>query len=223
MKKFFLSTISIAVLFGILFTATQYLNKDNTKNKINSKTQNITGSKEQNQKQNGQSDSIKLASVSSGGTSYSVKLYDDINKLTNKAQVVFIGQVIGDKGTWNLARDIKDIKKEDTKVILPGTDYSIKVEQYLKGTGPNEILLTKTGGEYKGQKLDFIPLEVGQKYIVFAEFSQDFGRYKGFGEPWIFKIRNGEIEVDSEAKGLSKIFPKEKEQDFIDKVKKVKN
>src|SRR5690625_3481805 len=62
-----------------------------------------------------------------------------IDDLTEEADIIVIGQFLSDYETWNMARDPKDVQKEDENNDVEGKLYSFEVFDYLKGNGKDSI------------------------------------------------------------------------------------
>jgi len=62
-----------------------------------------------------------------------------IQEITNQAELVLIGQLTPTPDTVNMARDVRDINREDQNLFVAGKVYQVNVERYIKGQVPNVI------------------------------------------------------------------------------------
>lgn len=95
-----------------------------------------------------------------------------LRELTNASDIVLIGTVEGESGTRNLARNPKDLTKEDPNYIVVGQDYSVSVQTVLKGAAPQQVTITVARGRGNRARgvnddADFVPLRAPQLYALF--------------------------------------------------------
>lgn len=123
-----------------------------------------------------------------------------IKELTNRADIVAIGEPLITNETVNMARNVNDPSREDPNILIVGRVIQFRVEQYLKGNGPQEIKVvapeayldartpkTTEQIEQARQREDLVAF-TANRYLVFLTPLRGFpvGYYTGVAEPWRF-------------------------------------
>lgn len=121
----------------------------------------------------------------------------DIDVAIQNSQVVVMGKVLDDGKGRNLRRDSKDPSKEDSEVVVPGTDYTVLVTKVLKGSvEPNsQIKVAVGGGDYKGKKSKLRASVKNDEEYLFTLATAGAGHpnYYGIIEPFIYQIKNNKV------------------------------
>lgn len=158
----------------------------------------------------------------------SAVVYMTMDEITDKSDVIIIGEPTKKDGIFNTDRDTKDPSKPDPQYFGIGQVYEVEVGDYLKGEGPNTIKIV----EYQGhitqnpqeltendikqamQRENIMPLSIGLRYIMFLRSFTDnyvdfpYQHYSGIGHPWRFEITDSNcVQPDDEITELSIYFP----------------
>jgi hypothetical protein len=116
-----------------------------------------------------------------------------LEDLVKKARSIVVGKVAGSRTYWSA----------DRKLIL--TDYTIKVDESLKGQAVQTVEVTTIGGKIGDLQLHVSGMPVfqtGENAVVFIEQSGAYQTVVGLGQGK-FTVTNGEV-----ANGLSGLsFP----------------
>jgi len=136
--------------------------------------------------------------LSNTGTSgHSDKAYmPNVETLAESSAIVVKGTVLDEGTAGNLRRDADDPRKESSTVV-PGTDYTVVVEQAIKGDIPagTQIKVAVSGGKYKGKSEPLAADVVAKKAYYFFLLPSSMGApyYFGAGEPFVFESAEGVI------------------------------
>jgi hypothetical protein len=128
-----------------------------------------------------------------------------------------------------MARDPNDHSKDDPQYVIEGVDYRLKVDTYLKGTGPTEIrvtqrksVLNKARSQTPSLFEGFKDLPNGGRYVLFIRETKDgSGSYVGIAEPWRFRLEGGKARLESQWENAATTFPEVGEVEFLDQVRAV--
>lgn len=98
----------------------------------------------------------------------------DLSSAVRMSDVIVIGTVTAVGGTRNLARNPKDLTREDENLVVTGQDYAFAVDEALKGAVGQSITVTSArkasvnrGGFASEREYDtFVPLGVGTRYAL---------------------------------------------------------
>jgi len=108
--------------------------------------------------------------LSNTGTSgHSDKAYmPNVETLAESSAIDVKGTVLDEGTAGNLRRDADDPRKESSTVV-PGTDYTVVVEQAIKGDIPagTQIKVAVSGGKYKGKSEPLAADVVAKKAYYF--------------------------------------------------------
>jgi hypothetical protein len=106
-----------------------------------------------------------------------------LEDLVKKARTIVVGSVTGSRTYWSA----------DRKFIL--TDYTINVDESLKGNVPRTVVVTAVGGKVGDIELyvsGMPSFEKGENAVVFIEQSGAYQVVVGLGQGK-FTITNGEV------------------------------
>ncbi|BAD40951.1 hypothetical protein [Symbiobacterium thermophilum] len=154
------------------------------------------------------------------------QVYTTLEELVEEASVIAVGMVEGVEGTRNLARDPDNPDLPHPSLEIIGYDYRFVVEEYLKGDGPDTILVTEAR-KFLSHGREGIPaeppapeMESGGRYILFLNRAADAeGRWIGVAEPWRFALRDAEVQVESMWEAAPRAFPSVGEGEFVDQIR----
>lgn len=194
MKKFILS-VSILAITGLLTFGAVVLNRSN---------QNTTSV-----------NPVKYV------THTDTRTFSNIKDLKDAVDIVVISKIESELGAYNAAMDPVDTTKEHSTLKILSIQYQAKVYKYLKGEGPDSIMVAQEGGELNGLKQDwgFTPMKIGNKYIFFlVKDPNKENRYVFSGEPYKFLITDGKVKVDTKKEYIKKFFPDKDETTFVNDV-----
>lgn len=185
--------------------------------------------------------------ISSGNISIQVQesyiIFPTFKELVSAADVIILGQPTGSKGVVNTARNINDISQPDAGIFSIGQVYQVQVERYLKGDGPQSILVIQNQGylsleslgltadevtasdiERARQSFAVLPLTIGRQYIFFLS-TADFaygelpkeGTFAAGGLPWRFHVASLDCVYteDTEAE-IARYYPPQTLDDFLE-------
>ena len=144
--------------------------------------------------------------------------FSNIKDLKDAVDVVVIAKIEKELEAYNSAMDPADITKEHPTLKILSTQYQAKVYKYLKGEGPDSMIVAQDGGELNGLKQDFgfTPMKIGNKYIFFlVKDPNKENRYIFSGEPYKFLITDGKVKVDTKEDYTKKFFPDKDETTFV--------
>ncbi|MEW5871058.1 MAG: hypothetical protein AB1894_17420 [Chloroflexota bacterium] len=175
----------------------------------------------------------------------SAVVYTTFQEIVDNSDVILIGEPTDKMGIVNTARDPKDLSKEDPEIFSIGQVYRVRVENYLVGDGPNDILVIQHLGMIRPLSLEItdadidealksfsnLPLTLDRQYIMFLSFASfDYGGYKkdnlyfGSGHPWRFEITSsGCVQLEDSFRELSEYFPLQTFDDFVLKINNPEN
>lgn len=115
---------------------------------------------------------------------------DSIESMASKADIVVRGTLGAQVGAWNLLRQPDDLGKE-AEEVRPGTDFEFNQVEYIRGEGPKKLVVTLTGGTYRGVTEPFLEeLKVGTEYVLFLSQAEVGGTIK-----YILASAPGHLEV----------------------------
>lgn len=122
----------------------------------------------------------------------------DIEVAIQSSPIVVVGKVLDDEGkTRNLRRDSADPSKEDSSVIVPGTDYPVLITKVLKGALELDasIQIAVPGGSYKGKKKKMSATVRKDEEYLFMLAPSGMGPpfYYGIIEPSIYQFKDGKL------------------------------
>ncbi|WP_353096145.1 hypothetical protein [Tissierella praeacuta] len=154
--------------------------------------------------------------------------------MVDESDYIIVGSYFGFNSSWNMARNPKDITKEDTERYIEGRLYDFRVDEILKGTEVKDSIkvnhrylermifvdsneITNSEGIIEGEKnytteysfdkkdILFIEPELNAKYILFLKKDLDMDNYYGSIEPFSIKFNSKDIsELQSNLIGLDK-------------------
>jgi hypothetical protein len=107
----------------------------------------------------------------------------DLDDLVKKAGRIVVGKVVATRTYWSAGR----------KYIL--TDYTIQVDESLKGRGARQIAVTTVGGKIGDLQLYVAGMpsfEQGENAVVFVEQSAGYQTVLGLAQGK-FTVTNGEV------------------------------
>lgn len=148
----------------------------------------------------------------------------NIETLAESSVIVIKGKIVDEGKVRNLRRDKEDPRKE-ASTVKPGTDYSVQIEEVLKGDLPTGSLIQVAieGGDYKGKSK---PLEASVNknksyYFFLIPSSMGAPYYFGAGEPFIFGKVGTNMRAVSNNKEFKKVFKDDGliEDEFVSKIK----
>jgi hypothetical protein len=110
----------------------------------------------------------------SGAASGTMTVARDMDALVRLSQVIVVGEVIGEGGVRNIARDPNDITRPDPSLIVNAQDYRFRVDEVLKGTTGGTIIVTSARSarvkrfivSHEVAYPNFVPLKVGTRYVL---------------------------------------------------------
>ena len=109
-----------------------------------------------------------------------------LEDLVKKARTIVVGKVTGSRTYWST----------DKKYIL--TDYTIAVEESVKGQAPRTMSVTTIGGKIGDVELYVSGMPIfatGQNAVLFVEQSGAYQTVVGLGQGK-FTVSNGEVNND---------------------------
>ena len=122
-----------------------------------------------------------LAMITAGHATTVERL--DLDDLVKKARTIVVGKVTGTRTYWSA----------DRRFIL--TDYSITVDENLKGQARRSVSVTTVGGKIGDLELHVSGMPVfqqGENAVVFIEQSGSYQTVVGLGQGK-FTVTNGEV------------------------------
>lgn len=135
------------------------------------------------------------------------------------------GKVVDEGTPRNLERNI-DNPQQEAKTVMPGTDYTILVEEVYRGElkAGDSIKVAVAGGSYKGVKEPLeADIEPGEVYYFFL-LSSSMGHPNYFAAtiPFIFKTKDGVMTPISNVTEYKRHFTDEKlnETIFVERMTK---
>jgi len=161
---------------------------------------------------------------------------NSIEDLTDAAELVVIGQVEITDEVVNMARNPDDFSA-DPNVFVVGQVYQLHVDQYLKGNGPETIMLVQQEGiitsnsnmsvedqsiERAKEQSEYVPMPSENKYIMFLEPLWGFpdkSYYAAPMQPWRFNISDAETaKPESPWHYADNVFLPQSSANFIEQV-----
>ena len=73
--------------------------------------------------------------------SYDYPVANDLSQMMNEAELIVIGSYASLESTWNMARDMDDITKEDSQNYVEGRLYNFNIQEVIKGNVNTESIL----------------------------------------------------------------------------------
>lgn len=158
--------------------------------------------------------------------SYDFPVAADLQQMIDNSDYIVVGEYTGLESTWNMARNIDNIKEEDLENYVEGHLYNFKIEASIKGNIEDKsILVNHKYSERKNvfesnavidregcilkeatesNKISFeinsplfVEPELNCKYILFLSKDSHFGNYYAAIEPFSVKIINGNTVLES--------------------------
>ncbi len=113
--------------------------------------------------------------------------------LAQASDVILVATVTGEAGTRNMARRPDNPIEPHQTLFSLGQDYRLGVEDVLKGSASPIVIvsISKAAKTEQGfaQYKEFIPLTVGQRYLLFLRNQIDGTRdFVPAPEPWRFRL-----------------------------------
>lgn len=169
--------------------------------------------------------SLQRSSFAARGGSLVVA--QDIPSMVRMSEVIVVGTVLGPGGTRNLARDPRDLSREDPNLTVTGQDFVVAVEMAIKGSVAQTITVTSAKssvvrkgllvGEHEYQ--NFIPLTTGTRYALMLKTVHGApGVYATALEPSRFELGAGAT-VRSNWNEAKTLFPVMSTDAFINALK----
>ena len=144
-------------------------------------------------------------------------------KLVLNSTVIVIGTVPVDD-----AESIRVQDRSNPSVQSVGSDFTVQVERYLKGSGGDTIPVVQfTGIDFRdrGQirqardKNEKLLLDEGSRYLLFLKENESYPGYlSGTIHPYKFLLADGEARSESPVGTLGGKFPDRPEDEFIDEI-----
>jgi hypothetical protein len=170
----------------------------------------------------------------------SAKMYPTLDQAVANAKIVLTGKVVGKGQVFNGARDPNDPTrlKADWYTIIQL--YRVKVDQYIKGTGPDEIWVRQMEGDLDStvphslvniraaqSKHDHVPLENGKRYAFLISekvLVRELGNLETYVQapnpPKRFILNDdGTAEVQATSASVKSQYPKQKTTELETKLK----
>lgn len=167
---------------------------------------------------------LLLGIVGCGKNNEDIAFMPNIETLTDSSVVIIKGTILDEGETRNLRRDSENPQKK-ANIVVPGTDYSVLIEQVLKGdvSLDESITVAVGGGAYKG-KSEPLEASISTKktyYFFLVPSSMGDPNYFGVGVPFIFEDTNGRIKAVSNNSEYKTIFEDDdiSKDDFLTKLK----
>ena len=149
-----------------------------------------------------------------------------LDELVERSDVVLVGTVEREAGTRNLARDPKDLTREDPTYRVLGQDYLVAVQSRVKGNPPIQVTITvarSRGTQATGIRddPDFIPLRSGQLYVLFLRRLPYEPSVLALAiEPSRFRVED-KVVVESPWTEAQTYFPAEGRDTFLSRLRSV--
>lgn len=153
------------------------------------------------------------------------QVYPTLAELVEQASAIAVGTVEGVEGTRNLARDPDNPDLPHPSLEIIGYDYRFVVEEYLKGEGPDTILVTEAR-KFRSHGEEATPaeppppeMEFGGRYVLFLNRAADREHWIGVAEPWRFALRDAQVQVESTWEAAPRAFPSMGEEEFVEQIR----
>lgn len=132
---------------------------------------------------------------------------NSIEELTKESNIVVVGEFSKYVESWNMARDPKDVTKEDPNNHVKGDLYEFTVNDYLKSNGKNEnkIIINITVSTNGVTDERYIEPIIGEKVVLFLKKSDLADHYYGASEPFGFSIDTTSDQNISSLASLEKV------------------
>lgn len=155
---------------------------------------------------------------------------NNFEELSNESDIIVEGIYTGHFKSWNMARNPNNIYEEDMNNYVEGRLFDFEVEKIIKGHDvaknikvnhrykETEIVDLTSIGEGK-QVVDindplYIKPQTETRYILFLKQDEDFDNYYGSVEPWILKIEEEGVivqtKLDNKSKNVQQAFKTKK-------------
>lgn len=166
-----------------------------------------------------------------------------LEELVDASPIIVIGEVQEEAEVINTVRLAEDPSKPDPYFFGVGQVYRVKVEEYLKGSGPSNLnvvnqegYLTSRDGpvspptsksdidRIKRAYQDYHPLRQGERYLFFVRSATGFDpslNYVGMslGSPWRFTLpKDGHAWPDTPFEEALALYPAMPSAELIDLV-----
>jgi hypothetical protein len=151
---------------------------------------------------------------------------NELSEMVNSSELIVVGRYTGFDSIWNMARNPGNIYEEDTERYVEGHLYSFEIDEILKGnTEKDEILInhkyseliktTESNAVINEQGIIiseateineisftltnklYIEPEIGATYILFLLYDGNFDDYYGAVEPFIIKVSDEIVYLQS--------------------------
>lgn len=156
-----------------------------------------------------------------------VQGFDSLGRMVAAADLVVVGKVTGKaKDQINLARQLGDPSKEHSTQKALANLFTVQVEDYLKGDGPQqlEVLQLERFTMFEGSELmddtTQEPYAEGERYAFFLKRNKLLGLMDQIGDPTAFLLKNGIAEVNSGFAEPKEWFKPRSEPELIAAIKK---
>lgn len=152
-----------------------------------------------------------------------------IKEMTETSANIVEGHFREFKGTWNMARDNFDTKKESKEYYTEGLLYEFVIDEVYKGNlkkGEVITVIHRHSDTYSGETVideNYFEIEKEEEYILFLEYNDIFEHYYGSFQPWAIEIVNDKAVLKGNLPELHKDFHDEitglKHVDLVKKLK----
>ncbi|MCI8609593.1 MAG: hypothetical protein HFE73_08110 [Firmicutes bacterium] len=157
--------------------------------------------------------------------SYDYPVALNLEEMVGAADPVVVGKYLEFDSKWNMCREIGNIENEDTERYVEGHLYRFSVEDVLYGDIEDTIILVNHRfsesakiemGDGNVSEITvhdplYIKPDLGQTYILFLNYNNEFGNYYGAIEPFSIKSSGDTVELQSNLI--------EKKGDFIETIR----
>lgn len=152
-----------------------------------------------------------------------MRVAQDMDSLARLSPVIVVGEVIGEGGVRNIARDPRDPTRPDPNLIINAQDYRFRVDQVLKGTTDGTITVTSARSVNLKRFIvtrevtypNFVPLEIGTRYVLMLQpLVHDPLIYALGFEPARFELGDQAV-VRANWSNARALFPDRPADDFI--------
>ena len=132
----------------------------------------------------------------------------NLKEISVAADYIVEGKFTEYLGSWNMARDLSDSSKESKDEYVEGKRFNFEVSIVYKGdlTRQNIVVNQTYQNDFNGKlEIDenYVEVDLDHNYIVFLYYDPQFDSYYGCIEPWLFKVDDGKIYMQSH---LTEIF-----------------
>lgn len=163
-----------------------------------------------------------------------------VEDLVKRSKLIVVGQAAPTTKTINLARDLDDITKPDSKILILGQVYRLDVEQILKGKSSSQIYIvqpeaflgertakTESNIQKARENYKYVPMTSNTKYMFFLEpllGMTDEAYFTGPAHPWRFAVsENGIARAESPWEGANVVFANQPFSELLDAVNRFVN